>query len=200
MSELTQSAPSHRPALLRPLVVWVIALAAFICALAIWRAPWPLGRLTIRAPGPSRSRAGSGQFTKWLLNDATFGLFTFSELTRFIAAVIDVPYRIALSLLSTGFLSGRGSTAVQTAAVTVLGRGDWRDRALGLLRGRAAAGRPRRRLPVVRRGLRAMDQRDGHAGLDPRRRAAGRRRAGCSWASPPIAAAGSNGRSARSST
>lgn len=50
---------------------------------------------------------------KWLLNEASFGLFTFTELTRFIAAVIDVPYRLALSLLSTGFLSGQGSGAVQ---------------------------------------------------------------------------------------
>ncbi|MCB2110871.1 MAG: ABC transporter permease subunit [Rhodobacteraceae bacterium] len=50
-------------------------------------------------------------FTKWLLNDASFGFFTFAELTRFIAAVIDVPYRFALSLLSTGFLDGRGSSA-----------------------------------------------------------------------------------------
>ncbi len=52
-------------------------------------------------------------FTKWLLNDATFGLFTFQELTRFIAAVIDAPYRVVLSLLSTGFLDGRGSAAIQ---------------------------------------------------------------------------------------
>ena len=52
-------------------------------------------------------------FMKWLLNEATFGLFTFTDLTRFIAAIIDLPYRLALSLLSTGFLSGRGSSAVQ---------------------------------------------------------------------------------------
>jgi len=54
-----------------------------------------------------------GDAMKWLVNEATFGLFTFTELTRFIAAAIDVPYRIALSLLSTGFLSGQGSGAVQ---------------------------------------------------------------------------------------
>ena len=52
-------------------------------------------------------------FTRWLLNDATFGLFTFQELTRFVAGVIDAPYRIVLSLLSTGFLRGEGSTAVE---------------------------------------------------------------------------------------
>lgn len=55
-------------------------------------------------------------FMKWLLNEATFGLFTFSELTRGIAAVIDLPYRLVLSLLATGFLSGQGSSATQLLA------------------------------------------------------------------------------------
>jgi glycine betaine/proline transport system permease protein len=54
-----------------------------------------------------------GDFMKWLVNEATFGLFTFTELTRFIAAIIDVPYRVALGLISTGLLSGQGSGAVQ---------------------------------------------------------------------------------------
>src|SRR5262245_38285437 len=49
----------------------------------------------------------------WLLKEASFGLFTFTDLTRFIAAVIDLPYRLALSLLSTGLLSGQGSSATQ---------------------------------------------------------------------------------------
>jgi glycine betaine/proline transport system permease protein len=49
----------------------------------------------------------------WLLKEASFGLFTFTDLTRFIAAVIDLPYELALSLLSTGFLSGQGSSAIQ---------------------------------------------------------------------------------------
>ena len=47
------------------------------------------------------------------MEQASFGLFSFAELTRFIAAVIDVPYQIALSLLATGFLQGQGSAAVQ---------------------------------------------------------------------------------------
>jgi glycine betaine/proline transport system permease protein len=54
-----------------------------------------------------------GDFMKWLVERASFGLFSFTDLTRFIAAVIDFPYRIVLSLLSTGFLSGRGSAAIQ---------------------------------------------------------------------------------------
>ncbi len=50
---------------------------------------------------------------KWLVNEASFGLFTFTDLTRFIADIVNLPYRLALSLLSTGFLSGQGSSAVQ---------------------------------------------------------------------------------------
>jgi glycine betaine/proline transport system permease protein len=48
-----------------------------------------------------------------LVDDATFGLFTFTELTRAIAAVVEVPYTVALSLLSTGLMRGEGSNAVQ---------------------------------------------------------------------------------------
>lgn len=54
-----------------------------------------------------------GAAMKWLVDSASFGLFTFTDLTRFIAALIDMPYRLVLSLLSTGFLSGRGSSAVE---------------------------------------------------------------------------------------
>jgi glycine betaine/proline transport system permease protein len=57
-----------------------------------------------------------GQFTKWLVNDATFGLFTFTEMTRTLGAIIDVPYQIVLSVLATGFREGQGSSAVQLLA------------------------------------------------------------------------------------
>ena len=52
---------------------------------------------------------------KWLLEDATFGLFTFQELTRFISALIEVPYDAARALLADGFIHGLGSNAVQIA-------------------------------------------------------------------------------------
>jgi len=54
-----------------------------------------------------------GAAMKWLVDSASFGLFTFTDLTRFVATLIDMPYRLVLSLLSTGFLSGRGSSAVE---------------------------------------------------------------------------------------
>ena len=53
-----------------------------------------------------------GGFVKWLTNEAAIGPVGFSDVTRLAAAIVDVPYRIVLSLLSTGFLSGEGSTAV----------------------------------------------------------------------------------------
>jgi glycine betaine/proline transport system permease protein len=49
----------------------------------------------------------------WLRDDASFGLFTFQELTRAISWLIEQPFRLARSLLSTGFLMGVGQDAVQ---------------------------------------------------------------------------------------
>jgi glycine betaine/proline transport system permease protein len=50
-------------------------------------------------------------FMKWLINDFDLGLFTFKEFTRAIAWVVEQPYWLVKSLLSTGFLSGVGSYA-----------------------------------------------------------------------------------------
>ncbi len=52
---------------------------------------------------------------RWLLEDATFGLFTFRELTRFISAIIEVPYDVARAALADGFVQGQGSNAVEIA-------------------------------------------------------------------------------------
>jgi glycine betaine/proline transport system permease protein len=52
-----------------------------------------------------------GGFVKWLTNDAAIGPVAFSDLTRFAAWIVDIPYQLVLSLLSTGFLSGEGSSA-----------------------------------------------------------------------------------------
>jgi glycine betaine/proline transport system permease protein len=52
------------------------------------------------------------RFMKWLINSADLGLFTFKELTRGIAWVVEQPYTLVKSVLSTGFLSGVGSDAV----------------------------------------------------------------------------------------
>ncbi|MGI6850820.1 ABC transporter permease [Mesorhizobium sp. 1B3] len=103
--------PLHHTGFRLP-IAWAIALAAFVLLwqfgedLVGWAFDYPKS-LTIPAA------RWISDVMKWLLNDASFGLFTFQELTRFIAAMVDVPYRLALSLLATGFLSGQGSGAVQ---------------------------------------------------------------------------------------
>lgn len=54
-----------------------------------------------------------GNAINWLMKEAAIGPLAFSDVTRFIAALIDAPYRVVLSLLSSGLLSGEGSSAVQ---------------------------------------------------------------------------------------
>jgi glycine betaine/proline transport system permease protein len=95
-----------------PPVFWLGSLFLFVMlclwgeGLAKWAFDYPKAWQI-----PAQRWIGSAM--KWLVNEAHFGLFSFTDLTRFIAAIVDVPYRIALSLLSTGYLSGRGSSAVQ---------------------------------------------------------------------------------------
>jgi len=54
-------------------------------------------------------------FMKWLVEDATFGLFTFRDATRAVSAFLNVPLTAATAIFSTGLLRGSGSTAVQLA-------------------------------------------------------------------------------------
>jgi len=92
--------------------LWAIALAAF---LSLWLFGKPFAGWAFKYPRGEQVpfQRWIGNFMKWLVDDASFGLFTFTEFTRFIAAVIEFPYKVALSLLSTGFLQGQGSDAVQ---------------------------------------------------------------------------------------
>jgi len=52
-------------------------------------------------------------FMNWLIEDASLGLFSFRELTRGIAWLLDIPLQMARSLFSTGVMQGVGSDAVQ---------------------------------------------------------------------------------------
>ena len=52
-------------------------------------------------------------FMNWLVEDASFGLFSFREFTRGIAWLLDIPLQIARSFFSTGLMQGVGSDAVQ---------------------------------------------------------------------------------------
>jgi glycine betaine/proline transport system permease protein len=88
----------------------VIAATALLWMKGKDFAPW-----AVVYPKPLELPAAKwiSQGMTWLVDDATFGLFTFTEMTRAIAAVVEVPYTIALSVLSTGFMQGEGSNAVQ---------------------------------------------------------------------------------------
>jgi len=92
--------------------IWLGALGFF---LVLWLAGKPWAGWAFKVPKawqlPLKRWIGDGM--DWLVQDASFGLFSFTELTRFIAAMIDIPYRLGLSLLSTGWLEGQGSAAVQ---------------------------------------------------------------------------------------
>ncbi|MCK0143639.1 ABC transporter permease subunit [Aliiroseovarius sp. F20344] len=54
-----------------------------------------------------------GDFMDWLVNTANFWLFTFRDMTRAIAWVIEIPYQFLRNLLIEGFQTGIGDTAVQ---------------------------------------------------------------------------------------
>lgn len=92
----------------------LLALVAAATLMVWWAGP-AIGKWAFDYPRAWQIPAARhvGAWMKWLVNDANFGLFTFTDFTRFLAALIDIPYTLALSLLSTGFLSGEGSAAVQ---------------------------------------------------------------------------------------
>ena len=54
-------------------------------------------------------------FLDWLVNEAHFGLFSFRDLTRAIAWMIELPYQFLRNLLIEGFQTGIGDSAVQIA-------------------------------------------------------------------------------------
>ena len=53
------------------------------------------------------------EFMDWLVNAADLGLFTFYELTRGLAWVLEKPLDLATGIFATGILSGEGSAAEQ---------------------------------------------------------------------------------------
>jgi len=84
--EAEASARRRRGAVL----AWGVAIAAFV---VFWQFGKPLAAWAFKYPKayaiPAQAWISSGM--KWLLNEATFGLFTFLDLTRFTAAMIDIP-------------------------------------------------------------------------------------------------------------
>ena len=93
-------------------LVWLVALLAVT---AVWIAGKNVFPWAFTVPREMRLPAKTlvGDAMDWLVEEANFGLFTFVEFTRFVSRLVEIPYQFALSLLSTGFLQGQGSDAVQ---------------------------------------------------------------------------------------
>lgn len=95
----------------RWLVAWAVMLVGVIALFFLKdMLPW-----AFKYPRPLviPIRYWLSDFMKWLMDSFDLGLFTFKELTRFLSWLIEQPYNLARSLLSTGFLEGQGSYAVQ---------------------------------------------------------------------------------------
>ena len=92
-------------------IAWTVLLALAVAAhlgrealpaAAGWPEPWIIP-----------FRYWISDFMKWLVNDLDLGLFTFQELTRSIAWVLEWPLRTAQSLFAEGFSRGIGHDAVE---------------------------------------------------------------------------------------
>ena len=122
------------------LTAWVAVLAATIALYYMkesmpWAFKYPKALII-------PFRGWLNDFMKWLMNSADLGLFTFKELTRALSWMIEQPYNVVKSFLSTGFKQGQGSYAVEIfpriswialiVAVVLLGRyaKDWKLGAL----------------------------------------------------------------------
>ena len=85
----------------RGVALWALALAAMVGLMALgadrvgWAFGWPDGLVMPLAGWITAA-------TDWLLNHASFGLFTFRDLTRFAASVIQAPYDVTRAILVQG--------------------------------------------------------------------------------------------------
>ncbi len=94
-------------------VFWVIALLISILFSNFSRAWFPRWALKFPRKWELPLRQQISEFMNWLIDDASFGLFTFREFTRGISSVLEIPLKFASSLLSTGLMQGVGSDAIQ---------------------------------------------------------------------------------------
>ena len=92
---------------------WLTALIISIILASYSKAWFPREMLKYPRKWVVPIKTWINDFMTWLLEEASFGLFTFQELTRGIAWLLDWPFTAATSLLSTGLMQGQGSAAVQ---------------------------------------------------------------------------------------
>jgi glycine betaine/proline transport system permease protein len=87
--------------------VWALALAL---AAAVWIAGEAVLPLAFDWPKGWRLPAARwiGGFITWLTKEAAIGPLAFSDVTRFVSAVLDAPYRAAVALLADGVVRQEG--------------------------------------------------------------------------------------------
>jgi glycine betaine/proline transport system permease protein len=108
---LAAPAPLTAPGLAgRSALPWLVLLALTIALvltseLAPWAFQYPRAWVV-----PLNSWINA--LMSWLRDEASFGLFTFQELTRAISWLIEQPFRLVQSVLSAGFVTGFGQSAV----------------------------------------------------------------------------------------
>lgn len=111
-------APSGNSASARPSSPWVRVfwLGALVAALAFALLPAakpPGWMLDLPREHWLPVQAAVSAAMRWLVDTANFGLFTFSEATRFIAMVLEQPLSLASAVFARGFTQGHGSEAVE---------------------------------------------------------------------------------------
>ncbi|HEX2526458.1 MAG TPA: ABC transporter permease subunit [Geminicoccus sp.] len=92
--------------------LWMVVLLV-TAILAVLPVKYPAWLLEVPRPWRLGWDKQISAFMNWLAEDASFGLFTFRQLTRGISWLLDWPLHWATMLLATGLMDGQGSTAVQ---------------------------------------------------------------------------------------
>ena len=99
----------------RHFAAWLVLIGAAGVLMAIGKksAPWAF-KVPRELRLPARRHVSDAM--DWLITSADLGPFTFYELTRGIAWVLNKPLELATSVFATGWMSGQGSNAVQLLA------------------------------------------------------------------------------------
>ncbi len=92
---------------------WLLALAVSVAWQWLPRGVAPAWAMKLPRAWEWPLAAQLSSLMRWLVGDASLGFVTVKELTRGLAALLDWPLWLATSLLATGFMDGRGSTATQ---------------------------------------------------------------------------------------
>ena len=98
---IASTASGHAPAAFPAGWIWTLAVLA-VAALWLWGQDAASWAFDYPRAWQLPAQKWIGNAVKWLVNEADFGLFTFREMTRFLAALIDAPYRAVLAVLSGG--------------------------------------------------------------------------------------------------